>query len=46
MDRLDEAIRRLKELPDEERAEIAREMIRGFSKFEGRRKAKGLRGAE
>jgi len=42
LNRLEEAIRRLRELSEEQRAEIAREMIRVASKLEGRRKTEGL----
>jgi len=42
LNRLEEAIRRLRELSEGERAEIAREMIRGASKLEGRGKEKAL----
>jgi len=42
LDRLEEAIRRLRQLSEEERAEIAREMIRVASKLEVRRKREGL----
>lgn len=42
MDPLEEAIRKLRELSVEERAEIAREIIRGAAKPEGRRQTKGM----
>lgn len=42
MSRLEEAIRKLKELSEEERAEIAREMIRGVCKPEGKGETQAL----
>jgi len=42
LNHLEEAIRRLRQLSDEQRAEIAREMIRVASTLEGRRKTEGL----